>query len=162
MIRPATPDDCIVIQTLAHQIWPEVYASILSPAQLSYMLDMFYALEALQRQMAAGQQFLILEDNHVAQGFAAYQLDYTPGVTQLHKLYVRTAQQHKGWGSALLEAIEQRAIQSGQHTLRLNVNRFNNAQFFYQKKGFQTVETIDIPIGEGYLMEDFVMEKKLL
>lgn len=162
MIRPASPDDCIVIQTLAHQIWPEVYASILSPAQLSYMLDMFYALEALQRQMAAGQQFLILEDNYEAHGFAAYQLDYTPSVTQLHKLYVRTAQHHKGWGSALLQAIEQHAVNAAQHTIRLNVNRFNAAQLFYQKKGFQTVETIDIPIGEGYLMEDFVMEKKLL
>lgn len=162
MVRPALPDDCIVIQALAHEIWPEAYASILSPAQLAYMLDKFYALEALQQQMEAGQQFLLLEEDHVAQGFAAYQLDYTPGVTQLHKLYVRPAQQHKGWGSTLLEAIEQRAIQSRQHTLRLNVNRFNNAQFFYQKKGFQTVETIDISIGEGYWMEDFVMVKQLL
>jgi diamine N-acetyltransferase len=162
MIRPATPDDCIVIQTLAHEIWSEAYASILSPAQLSYMLEAFYTLEALQRQMEAGQQFLILEDDNVAQGFAAYQLDYTPGVTQLHKLYVRTTQHHKGWGNSFLETIEQRAVKAEQHTLRLNVNRFNNAQFFYQKKGFQIVETIDIPIGEGYWMEDFIMEKKLV
>jgi len=162
MIRPATPDDCIEIQTLAHEIWPEAYASILSPAQLAYMLDKFYALEALQQQMVGGQQFLLLEEDHVAQGFAAYQLDYTPGVTQLHKLYVRTAQQHKGWGNSFLETIEQRAVKAEQHTLRLNVNRFNAAQFFYQKKGFQTVETIDIPIGEGYWMEDFIMEKKLV
>jgi hypothetical protein len=61
-----------------------------------------------------------------------------------------------------LETIEQRAVKVEQHTLRLNVNRFNNAQFFYQKKGFQIVETIDIPIGEGYWMEDFIMEKKLV
>jgi ribosomal protein S18 acetylase RimI-like enzyme len=162
MIRPATPDDYIVIQTLAHEIWPEAYASILSPAQLAYMLDKFYALEALQQQMDAGQAFLILEEANVAQGFAAYQLDYTPGVTQLHKLYVRTAQQHKGWGNSFLETIEQRAVKAEQHTLRLNVNRFNAAQLFYQKKGFQIVETIDIPIGEGYWMEDFIMEKKLV
>lgn len=162
MVRPASLEDCAVIQTLAHEIWPEAYASILSPAQLSYMLEAFYTLEALRRQMEAGQQFLLLEEEHRAQGFAAYQLEYAPGVTQLHKLYVRTAQHHKGWGSILLDAVEQRALHAGQHTLRLNVNRFNTAQYFYQKRGFQTVETIDIPIGEGYWMEDFIMEKKLV
>ena len=45
--------------------------------------------------------------------------------------------------------------------LFLNVNRFNKAQYFYKKLGFEVAYEEDIEIGNGYLMEDFVMEKKI-
>ena len=41
------------------------------------------------------------------------------------------------------------------------MNRYNRAIDFYLKCGFVTVATEDIDIGNGYLMEDFRMVKKL-
>ena len=45
--------------------------------------------------------------------------------------------------------------------IELNVNRFNKAIYFYQKNQFEIVEEVDIEIGNGYLMEDYVMKRNL-
>jgi ribosomal protein S18 acetylase RimI-like enzyme len=45
--------------------------------------------------------------------------------------------------------------------LQLQVNRFNKAKEFYEKLGFTVIKTADFDIGNGYFMNDYVMEKKL-
>ena len=42
--------------------------------------------------------------------------------------------------------------------LELNVNRYNKARFFYLKQGFIMIGEEDIEIGEGYFMNDYIME----
>ena len=46
-------------------------------------------------------------------------------------------------------------------SLLLNVNRHNKAISFYKKYGFDIIAEEDIDIGNGYYMNDYVMEKKL-
>jgi ribosomal protein S18 acetylase RimI-like enzyme len=43
----------------------------------------------------------------------------------------------------------------------VNVNRHNKALHFYEKYGFKIIREEDIDIGEGYFMNDYVMELKL-
>jgi hypothetical protein len=46
--------------------------------------------------------------------------------------------------------------------MRLNVNKYNQrAIAVYQKKGFVQVAAEVVPIGGGYVMDDYVMEKLL-
>ena len=45
--------------------------------------------------------------------------------------------------------------------LELNVNRHNDAFHFYTKLGFSISKEEDNDIGEGYFMNDYVMEKVL-
>jgi ribosomal protein S18 acetylase RimI-like enzyme len=61
----------------------------------------------------------------------------------------------------LLNAIAERAQQQNNDVLTLNVNRDNSALYFYEKMGFLKIGEENIPIGNGYLMEDFILEKKL-
>ncbi|MGZ8545109.1 MAG: GNAT family N-acetyltransferase, partial [Flavisolibacter sp.] len=49
----------------------------------------------------------------------------------------------------------------GATVLRLNVNRNNSARSFYEKLGFEMIGEEDIDIGNGYFMNDYVMEKKI-
>ena len=46
-------------------------------------------------------------------------------------------------------------------SLQLNVNRNNKAKEFYERQGFAVIKEEDIDIGNGYLMNDYVMEKVL-
>jgi hypothetical protein len=46
--------------------------------------------------------------------------------------------------------------------MSLNFNRFNTALLFYQKLGFIIVREENIELDQGYIMEDYVMEKSLL
>jgi GNAT superfamily N-acetyltransferase len=158
-IRPADLDDVNIIGYLAQQVWPTAYGEILSPGQLQYMLNLFYNPASLRRQMLEdGHQFLILEEAEEPIGFASWGVMQEPGVYKLHKLYVLPGRQGKGLGAMMLRSIFDDIRPGGAVTLRLNVNRYNKARQFYEKMGFVVVREEDVPIGNDYFMNDFVME----
>ena len=80
---------------------------------------------------------------------------------KLHKLYVTPEVQKSGAGKALLQQTIAKVIKLGGKKLQLQVNRKNKAVGFYEKMGFEIIETKDFNIGEGYIMNDFVMELNL-
>jgi ribosomal protein S18 acetylase RimI-like enzyme len=45
--------------------------------------------------------------------------------------------------------------------LFLNVNKYNSAIQFYHKIGFEIAKEEVIDIGNGFVMDDYVMEKQL-
>ncbi len=162
-ITAATQDDFATIQNIAHTTWPDVYGSILSKEQLTYMLDAFYSTETLLDNMVVkNHHFILVHDASSCLGFAAFEHHYLgKPQTRLHKIYLLPAAQGKGAGKALLEAVVAYAKENASTTISLNVNRYNNACSFYEKMGFTTVGQEDIAIGHGYLMEDFKMEKEI-
>ncbi|WP_313804004.1 GNAT family N-acetyltransferase [Flavobacterium sp.] len=151
-----------IVRDLACKIWPVAYGQILSEAQLDYMLENFYAIDSLEMQLASDHVFLLAEENNVFYGFASYEVNCNnSGKTKLHKIYVLPETQGKGLGKLFLNEVETAAKKAGNSCLYLNVNRYNIAQEFYKRLGFSVVHEEDIDIGNGYLMEDYVMEKKI-
>jgi GNAT superfamily N-acetyltransferase len=66
-----------------------------------------------------------------------------------------------GYGKAFIERAKMEALKNECTSLILNVNRFNKAVQFYQYLEFTIIKEENIDIGDGYLMEDYVMEQKL-
>ncbi|HEY4335659.1 MAG TPA: GNAT family N-acetyltransferase [Puia sp.] len=158
-IRPGDLDDINSIGFLAQQIWPDTYGSIITPGQMQYMLNLIYSPAALRRQMVEDKhQFLIVEQGEEPIGFAAWSAMDEPGVFKLHKLYVLPGQHGKGLGRGMLQYIFDTIGPEGGKRLRLNVNRYNKACQFYQRMGFTVIGEEDIPIGQDYFMNDFIME----
>jgi GNAT superfamily N-acetyltransferase len=161
-ILKAGPADAQLINNLAAMVWEPTYREILTKAQLDYMFEMMYSPASLQQQFnERGHQFLLAKQDGVFYGFASYEINYKPGITKIHKLYVLPESQGRGVGALLLKAIEREATTAGNTAVTLNVNRFNKAFHFYTKTGFTKAGEEDIHIGNGYLMEDFIMEKQL-
>lgn len=176
-IVSATPEDYATINIIAHATWPDTFGDILSAAQIEYMLDMMYSEKAIVEQVAKGHVFKLLvaaeseqqnEDYSMATttrfkpvGYVSYQLDYLPGTTKIHKIYLLPETQGKGFGKALLQDVEQIARNAGQQRLRLDVNYQNAAIGFYEYLGLQKIDRYNTDIGNGYLMEDWIMEKEL-
>ena len=50
------------------------------------------------------------------------------------------------------------AKNAGDTAIELNVNRFNLARHWYQRQGFRILRNEVIDIGQGYVMDDHVME----
>lgn len=162
LLRPATTADIPSIRSIAHAAWPVAYASILSPAQLAYMLERMYSEAGLHEQIATlGHHFLLAERDEVAIGFAGYAHQHTPGRTRLHKLYVLPQVKGGGVGHALLEAVLMAAQMAGDAAVELNVNKYNPAKDFYRRHGFTVERDEVIDIGQGYVMDDHVMVKGL-
>lgn len=157
--RFADLDDINTIGFLAQQIWPVTYGEILSSVQLDYMLKLFYNPASLRKQMTEDKhQFVMVEEEDEAIGFASWSPTGEPGVFKLHKLYVLPGRQGKGMGRAILNFIIDDVREQGGSLLRLNVNRYNKARQFYEKMGFAVVREEDVPIGNNYFMNDYVME----
>ena len=160
-IRYANTEDINTIGFLAHQIWPNAYGNILSEEQLQYMLKLIYSPEALKKQMQQGHTFLLAVLDEEPVGFASFSKIKEPGVYKLHKIYVKTDIQGKGLGKALIDAVTEEIKPANATALYLNVNRHNKAKTFYERFGFAVLKEEDVDIGNGYFMNDYVMEKKL-
>lgn len=157
-IRTAENSDIESIGYLAYQIWPYAYRNILSLGQLQYMLQMIYSPEAILSQMTEkGHQFLIASHDDKNIGFASFSATETAGVFKLHKLYVLPETQGTGFGKKLLDAVKEKCLQAGAHSLELTVNRFNTALYFYKKQGFKILREQQFDIGQGYIMDDYIL-----
>jgi len=162
-ISEAALEDLKIIQEIAHTTWPITYGEILSKEQLDYMLDLIYSDEALTTQFHKKEQlFYLISENEITLGFIGIEHNYKEEVvTRIHKIYLLPETQGKGIGKTVIDEIEKLALENNSKALSLNVNRFNLALGFYQKVGFEIIDEVNIDIGNGYLMEDYVMEKKL-
>ena len=156
----ATATDIPLIRTLAKQVWPQTYEKTLSRAQIKYMMDLIYSPLALQKQMAAGHQFIIIYNNAIPVGFASFS-EVDAAVYKLQKIYVLQNQQGRGTGKFAIGQVIAAVKPKGTTTLRLNVNRFNKAKSFYERLGFVVIGEEAIDIGNGFVMDDYVMEMKL-
>lgn len=160
-IRNASVEDIPLIRELTFKVWPQTYAAIISQQQIGYMLDIMYSDASLKEQMTEdGSQFIVVYDETEPVGFAAYQ-EINPTTWKLHKIYILTSQQGKGTGKFVIDHIIKEIQQQGATALQLQVNRHNKARSFYEKIGFTVIEEADFDIGNGYFMNDYVMEKNL-
>lgn len=157
---PLKIEQLSIVIDLTKKIWPIAYGNILSAAQLNYMIDTFYNEVALKNLIEKkGHIFYLAQhENGEFIGFVSYEINCEPNKTKIHKIYVLPETQGKGIGKQFIELVQKIAIENQQKGLFLNVNKYNKARFFYEKIGFQITKEEVIDIGNGYVMDDFVME----
>ena len=170
-IRAARSDELPIVQRLAHAIWHAHYPGIITNEQIDYMLARGYTLDALEGFLGRPDRGLELAviDGEPA-GFAAWtMLDATDGAkldatggAKLDKLYVLPSRQRHGLGGQLIRRIVDRARAAGAATLILNVNKRNaQAIHAYERHGFAIRDAVVNDIGDGFVMDDYVMARDL-
>jgi diamine N-acetyltransferase len=162
-ISPVTPTDIEALVTLARVIWHESYAEIITQAQIDYMLEQRYNTPRLHAELAIAGVWWdkATVDNHFV-AFASTLLTDTPGEMKIDKLYVAPARQRLGLGGRLIDHLSERALVQGCTTLILAVNKRNERAIgAYSKHGFIEREAVRVDIGNGFVMDDFIMAKSL-
>ncbi len=162
--RVAATCDCAVINGIAARIWAPTYSRLMGPEQLDYMFEMMYAPENLHKAMTSGgQTFLIFSDEGEDVGYISYEIlgghNY-----YLQKIYLLPARHGKGSGRRMLEIFLDylRGIDPQAGRLGLNVNRENRKAIeFYRRNGFEVVSQRDHPIGNGWFMNDYILERDI-
>ena len=154
-ILEAGENDSSIIQQLADKIWHDVYPEIISEEQITYMLEEMYSNSALLQQIKEGHKFYIAFKNKLPIGFFSYSKKSSQNYF-LHKLYIKTSEHRKGIGHYIMNYFFGLIHQGS--SIRLTVNRKNyKAINFYFKHGFFIEDVKDFDIGNGYVMNDFVM-----
>jgi ribosomal protein S18 acetylase RimI-like enzyme len=163
-VTPAFSINIPDIQAIANIAWPNAFAEILSEQQICYMMDWMYSSESLEDQIKNKEhRFFIARSDGESVGFMSIENNCGgSGHTKIHKIYIIPDQQGNGIGRTLLDSAASAAIQSGDSAIYLNVNKFNaRAISFYQRYGLVKIKDEIIDIGDGFVMDDFVFEKRI-
>jgi RimJ/RimL family protein N-acetyltransferase len=151
--------DFKTISVLAKNIWTEHYTPIIGLDQVNYMLEKFQSEIAIQNQINIDnyKYYLIIYEN-TAIGYLS--IKNNDDALFLSKIYIDKSCRGKGFGKIAINFIEEQAKDLNCQTIYLTVNKYNiNSIMAYQKIGFIKTEELFIDIGNGYVMDDFRMEK---
>jgi len=158
-----TAKDFGEIKQLASEIWNAYYVGIVSKEQIDYMLADRYTDENLLGYLNSSDRwFSLLRISERIAGYCSYASTENPGEIKLEQLYVLPELHGNGLGRLMLSHIENHTRNLNLSTLVLQVNKQNiKAISFYRKAGFGVREEAVFDIGNGFFMDDYVMEKKL-
>lgn len=159
MIIKATKNDIPTIQNLAKKSWNFAYANIISQEQIDYMLDLMYSEETLNQHLKnTNYQYYLISENDEFLGFVGFEFHQEPETTKLHRIYFLKEAQGKGLGKKALEFVINEAKNVNDKRVILTVNKNNSAQKFYESQGFKVYNEAIFDIGNGYVMDDYLME----
>ena len=163
IIRTVTVADIPAIAALARTIWLDHYPGIITMEQIEYMLAQRYGPAQIRAEIeggAIGWEQIALDGAPAA--FASYFPAEAPGEMKLDKLYVHPRHQRAGFGGKLIGHVALAASKRGFRCLILAVNKNNTKAIgAYRKHGFTVRESVSKDIGNGFVMDDYIMVKEL-
>lgn len=157
----ATGKDIPLIQDLARRSWANAYAEILSEEQMEYMLSEMYSQKEIESQLHnPNYHYYLIEDESTNsyEGFIGYEHNYEDETTKLHRIYLVPESKGKGFGKAALQFLNEKAFENGNKRIILNVNKYNAARKFYESQGYKVYDEGVFDIGNGFVMDDYLME----
>lgn len=143
---------------LASNIWHEYWTEILTSEQIDYMVEKFQSEKAITNQYKNEKYtYYFIQDNNKNIGY--FGVSEKENYLFLSKLYISKEYRHKGIGAKSFEKIKQIAIEKSYKSIQLTVNKYNkNTICAYNKWGFKTIDSVVTDIGEGFVMDDYIME----
>ncbi|MFZ4544969.1 MAG: GNAT family N-acetyltransferase [Saprospiraceae bacterium] len=148
-------EDFSTIERLARSIWQDHYVSMIGQAQVDYMLEKFYRIDALNAQHQEGQAFWLIEIEGEPCGYIGIS-EKEKGAFFLHKFYLNTNLQGKGFGKKIFDLLLSQYPGAESIRLQVNINNFKSINFYF-KLGFTIEKRFILNIGNGYIMDDYIM-----
>ncbi len=161
-LDPLSEHDFDTVATLADSIWRAHYSSMISMAQIDYMLDGRYVPERMREYLNSDQRWMwVLRVDGEPAGYCSCSLADNDAM-KLEQLYLLSTHKGQGLGGVMLRHVEAHARALARTRLYLTVNKGNTDSIaIYRKSGFVVREQAVFDIGNGYVMDDYVMQKIL-
>ncbi|MDQ8734463.1 GNAT family N-acetyltransferase [Paenibacillus sp. LHD-38] len=156
-----TAEEIAEVARLAAEIWREYYVSIITIDQIEYMIGKFQSIPAIKDQIHhQGYEYYFIHQDGSAVGYMSVRQE--EGKLFLSKFYIGKEHRGRGYASQASAFLEQLCKDRNLSHIWLTVNRHNESTIaVYEKKGFQTVREQIADIGNGFVMDDFIMEKEI-
>ena len=159
MIIRATAEDISTIQFIAKESWKTTYSNILGQEQIDYMLELMYSKATLLEHLNnSNYHYFLINEEGKSLGFIGFEINYEEKTTKLHRIYFLTEARGKGLGKKAIEFITNEIQKIANNRIILTVNKNNQAKNFYEKLGFKVYDEAIFDIGNGYVMDDYLME----
>ncbi|MFD3257132.1 GNAT family N-acetyltransferase [Paenibacillus lentus] len=156
-----TEKDIAILAHLASEIWHEYFVAIISNEQIDYMVEKFQSIRALTDQITnQGYEYYFMNIEYSPIGYLGIKEE--DGKLFLSKFYLQKEYRGQGYGSRAMELLVDICRNRNLGAIWLTVNRHNASTIaMYEKKGFKTIRTQVADIGNGFVMDDYVMEKEI-
>ncbi|MDO5043098.1 MAG: GNAT family N-acetyltransferase [Slackia sp.] len=172
-------DELRELARLADEIWHEYWPAIIGDAQTDYMVENFQSLSAMQRGIAEqGYRYWFIVDdaceggeaNGAADGWSSQGIvGYTGGYAEpetnrffVSKIYLLADARGHGYCSKTIGFYDELCRAEDLHAMYLTVNKHNELGIrAYLAKGFETIDSVETDIGNGFVMDDYIMEKQM-
>lgn len=150
------------VAKLGHEIWNEHYADILSKEQIDYMLLKFQSQQAVENQIKnEGYRYFLISSGGEDCGYIGISDDKDR--LFLSKLYLKKSFRSRGIASKALKMLEDICREEKLCAIWLTVNRYNlSSKAVYEKKGFRVIDEQAADIGNGFVMDDYIMQKDIV
>jgi ribosomal protein S18 acetylase RimI-like enzyme len=143
---------------MAKEIWEEYYPAIISQGQIAHMINTFQSPAAIESQISEGMQYYLTVTDGEEIGYLAYTVEQGNALF-LSKIYITRDFRNKGKGREIFEFVTQQARKHRCKKVWLTVNKHNKSAIdIYLKTGFTITASVKKDIGNGFYMDDYVME----
>lgn len=157
-IEKATTEEALhKIAELAEIIWHQHFTPIIGKEQVIYMVDKFQSFPALKEQLTSGYEYYRIFDQDDFCGYCGIHPEN--GKLFLSKLYLKKEARGRHLASQTFDFLKQLCRERGLSAIWLTCNKHNdNTLAVYRHLGFKTVDTQVTDIGNGFVMDDYIME----
>ncbi|MCR4634556.1 MAG: GNAT family N-acetyltransferase [Erysipelotrichaceae bacterium] len=156
-LLPVTAQRIAQTSAFASEVFIDYYTPLIGKDQARYMADLFLSEKAIEKLIDEGAVFATVTDHNEIIGFCEYKKEESR--LFLSKFYVRKDHRHRGVGSFMWEEIKNYAKANGLSSIYLTVNKGNTPSYeIYQHLGFKVIDAVVNDIGQGYVMDDYIME----
>ncbi len=154
-------DDIIAVVNLAKEIWEDHFTPLIGSEQVEYMLSNYQSINSITKQIQDENfSYYSVTNGDDLLGYFAYY----PKCEQLYlsKFYLKKEARGAGFGRKVITFLESEARDMQAKSLELNVYKGNDHTIsIYEKMGFRIVAEPQIDIGNGFILNDYVMQKEL-
>ena len=149
------------VAILAKEIWQEHYEPIIGRAQVEYMVGKYQTADAIKVQVEQEdyEYYLIKTFGGISGYFSIHKEEEA---LFLSKFYIAKRFRGRGYARQALNYLEQLCMDNQLKKIWLTVNRNNSDSIrIYENLGFTKTRMKVSDIGDGFVMDDYVMEKVL-
>ncbi|MBA4697946.1 MAG: GNAT family N-acetyltransferase [Ruminococcus sp.] len=156
-VRVETEQQINEVAHLAEAIWHEHFTPIIGTSQVNYMIDKFQSVPALKLQLKDGYEYYQIFDSGNFCGYCGVHPENEK--LFLSKLYIKKEFRGRHLASKAFDFLTKLCKERGLVSIWLTCNKENHGSLaVYCHLGFKTVDTQVADIGNGYVMDDYIME----
>lgn len=150
------------LAAMASQIWHEYWPALIGEAQTTYMVENFQSLEAFIRDMNehAYEYWFLVDDAGNRVGYTGGHVEPSTNRFFISKIYLISDARGKGYTRKTIDFYNALCKNRGLDAMYLTVNKHNDLGIrAYKGTGFEIIDAVETDIGEGFIMDDYIMER---
>ena len=155
------------LASMANAIWNEYWPAIIGQDQTSYMIERFLSHDAIAHDMTENDYeywFVVADKDEPTERIVGFTGGHNEPETNrffISKIYLFAQERGKHFASDVIAFYNDLCLQRGLSAMSLTVNKDTELGVrAYQGKGFETIDAVETDIGHGFIMDDFIMERR--